>query len=297
MEDSKIHTLVENSKDKKNRLLILLISVFFIHIVLFGLFDTNVFPGFSASIILFAVSFVILSLFFYLIQKKYFFKLSVFFSRKFLLSIIFLYIVMLISTIVSTIHSISTLEKDNTFKNIFPAVMLGFDYKNFVTLRNVVIVSSSVDYTLDEQFDEKIQVLRQLNTSIELHFKKEDNDKEFSIMLAHYPDFIYRKSTKLFFSFILYLYLFTIYWLLSQYLQRDAKVKHALGIFTLIFPIYFLFFAFSGAFGNGLFPIILKPDKSILEYLNDEYDATKMSKQVPLGLNNIYIKISLKDKK
>lgn len=307
MEDSKIHTLAENSKDKKNRLLILLVSVFFIHIVLFGLFDTDMFPGFSASIILFAVTFVILSLFFYLIQKKYFFKLSVLFSRKFLLSIIFLYIVMLISTIVSTVHSISTLEKDNTFKNSFSTIELDYSYTNLLTLRDVVIAQSSINYKLDKELTEKIDFLKQFNISIELYFKKVAEDKEFLIMVAHYPDFIYRESTKLFFLIVLYLYLFVIYWLLSKYLDNNARVKHAISVFVLIFPIYFIFFSFSGAFQNGLSPSVYKSNKPPLvqEIISQYNDRKKRVENVnyltskykehssrPVGINNTYIKIT-----
>lgn len=301
----------ENGNEKKNRtsrLFILSLLVFFIHIALFGLFDTDIFPGFSFSLILFAVSFIVFSLLLYLIQKKYFFKLSILFSKKVLLSILFLYILMLVIASMNTFYSISKLKKDNAFKNSFSTIELDYSYTNLLTLRDVIIAQSSIDYKLDKELAEKIDFLKQFNISIELHFKKVEEDKEFLIMVALYPNFIYRESTKVFFFIVLYLYLFVIYWLLFKYLDNNARVKHAISVFVLIFPIYFVFFAFSGAFQNSAFPIVIESNKkSIMRVIIDEINENKEwgknmnyiqgHSSSPVGINNIYVEIKLRSKR
>jgi len=293
-------------------LFLLLISIFIIHVVLVLLFEFDIFPGFNFNLILFAVIFVIINLLLYSIKKEYFFKLSVFFSKKIIISIIFLYILMLIVTSISTIHIISKLKENVEFKNNFPTSKLNYDYKNFLTLRNVVIVQSSIDYKLNNELEKKIEILKQLNISMELHFKKERNDKEFLIMVAHYPDYIYRESTKLFFGLVLYLYLFVTYWLLANYLQKDAKVKQTIGVFVLVFPIHFVFLFSSGQIANGLLPSIYKSNKPpILKALINEYDVfgnrmkdfdyskskIKEHGSRPIGINNLYIKITSRSKR
>jgi hypothetical protein len=74
-------------------------------------------------------------------------------------------------------------------------------------------------------------------------------------------------------------------------------VKHAIGVFIFIFPIYFLFFISSGQIANGGLPIIFKPDKSVVEYIIDEYEQTQKNSQLPIGIDKIYIKIILRSKR